>query len=116
MGQRKEPCDLAIDATGFAVIFRGQVIGDIRWREVVRVETANLHGLLLVRFSRTGSGGQCNIDSECGNFERVMGLAVEWLPGLPSGWHGQVLSHQPAGHSLCVYKRAEPGAAADGGA
>jgi hypothetical protein len=113
VGQRKEPCDLAIDATGFTVVFRGQVIGDIRWGQVVRVEAANLDGLVLVRFSRIGSGGQCNIDSDCGGFERVIELAVERLPGLPAGWRGQVLSHHPAGHSLCVYKHAEPDAPPD---
>jgi hypothetical protein len=115
VGQPKEPCDLAIDATGFAVVFRGQVIGDVRWEQVVRVEAANLDGFVLVRFSRIGSGGQCSIDSDCGGFERVMGLAVERLAGFPADWQGQVLRHRPAGHSLCVYKHAEPGAAADPG-
>lgn len=115
MGQHKEPCDLAIDPDGFTVIFRGQDIGDIRWREVARVEAANLDGMSLVCFSRTGIGGQCNIDSDCGGFERVMALAVECLAGFPADWQERVLRHQPPRHSLCLYKQAEPSAAADGG-
>jgi hypothetical protein len=109
VGQRKEPCDLATDDDGFAVVVRGQIIGDIRWPQVARVEASSLDGLILVCFSRVGSGGQCNIDSDCGGFERVMGLAVERLAGFPADWQKQMLRHQPAEHTLCVYKQAAPG-------
>jgi hypothetical protein len=107
VGQRKEPCNLEIDAAGFTVVIRGQDIGDVRWLDVARVDAANLDGLFFVRFSRTGTGGQCNLSSDCDGFERVMALAGERLAGFPTDWQERVLRHQPAGHTLCVYKPPE---------
>ena len=114
MGHREEPCDLIIDDEGFVVVFRGQILGDIRWMQVVSVEGANLDGLVVVRFSRVGGGGRCNIDSDCNGFEWVMGLAVERVAGFPVDWQGQVLRHQPKGHTTCLLQTDRPSATADG--
>lgn len=107
MGHRKETCAVITDDEGFVVVLRGQVIGDIRWLQVVSVDSANLDGLVIVRFSRVGCGGQCNIDSDCNGFERVMGLAVERIAGFPVDWQRRVLRHQPKGHTICVYKQSD---------